>query len=138
MQGCRSSLSIGGDNWQFYPNFALFSTLRGMNLDHDFFQVSKLSEDQKKGLHLKKENFVPQILMETCAQMHTKVKLLGGCRCRLYSNYWGDAVKLGDISPHPLLGFGTPVDEKMKQRQTKVEEIDLLETIIRVEAQNKA
>ena len=51
-----------------------------MNLDHDFFQVSKLSEDQKKGLHLKKENFVSQILVETCAQMHTKVKLLGGCR----------------------------------------------------------
>ena len=76
-QGCRSSLSIGGDNLQFYPNFALFSTLGGMNLDHDFFQVSKLSEDQKKGLHLKKENFVPRILVETCAQMHTEVKLLG-------------------------------------------------------------
>ena len=26
-----------GDNLQFYPNFALFSTLGGMNLDHDFF-----------------------------------------------------------------------------------------------------
>ena len=128
----------GGDNWQFYPNFVLFSTLGEMNLDHDFFQVSKLSEDQKKGLHLKKENFVPQILVETCAQMHTKVKLLGGCRCRLYSNYWGSYSQIGGyISPSPL-GFGTPVGEKMKQRQTKVEETDLLETIIRVEAQNKA
>ena len=77
-QGCRSSLSIEGDNLQFYPNFALFSILGGMNLDHDFFQVSKLSEDQKKGLLQKKENFVPQILVETCAQMHTKVKLLEG------------------------------------------------------------
>ena len=28
-QGCRSLLSIGGDNLQFYPNFALFSTLGG-------------------------------------------------------------------------------------------------------------
>ena len=28
-QGCRSFLSIGGDNLQFYPNFALFSTLGG-------------------------------------------------------------------------------------------------------------
>ena len=37
-----------GDNLQFYPNFALFSTLGGMNLDLDFFQVSKSSEDQKK------------------------------------------------------------------------------------------
>ena len=26
-QGCRSLLSMGGDNLQFYPNFALFSTL---------------------------------------------------------------------------------------------------------------
>ena len=48
MQGCKSLLSIGGDNLQFYPNFALFSTLGGMNLDHHFFQVSKLSEEPKK------------------------------------------------------------------------------------------
>ena len=95
-----------------------------MNLDHDFFQVSKLtlSEDQKKGLHLKKENFVPQILVETGAQMHTKVKLLGGCRCRLYSNYWGRYSQIGGIYFPTPLGFGTPVGEKMKQRQTKVEE----------------
>ena len=74
-------------------------------------------------------------------------------KCTPKSNYWGDAsadytqiiggetVKLGDISPHPPPpppGFGSPVGEKMKQRQTKVEETDLLETIIRVEAQNKA
>ena len=37
-----------GDNLQFYPNFALFSTLGGMNLDHDFDQVWKFSEDQTK------------------------------------------------------------------------------------------
>ena len=49
--GCRFLLSIGGNNLQFYPNFALFSTLGGMNLDHEFVQVSKLSEDKKKGLH---------------------------------------------------------------------------------------
>ena len=95
---------------------------------------------KQKGLHQKKENFIPQIVVETCAQMHTKVKLLGGCRCRLYSNYWGDAVKLLEecISPSPpLSGFGIPVGNKMKQRQTNVEETDLWETIIRVEAQNK-
>ena len=56
-QGCRSLLSIGGDNLQFYPNFALFSTLGGMNLDQEFVQVSKLSEDQKKGLHQKWNTF---------------------------------------------------------------------------------
>ena len=65
-----------------------------MNLDHDFFQVSKLSEDQKKksspkmklffspksgedqkekkGLHQK----FPRIQVEACAHMHTRVKLL--------------------------------------------------------------
>ena len=108
-----------------------------MNLDHDFFQVSKLSEDQKKGLHQKKENFVPQILVETCAQMHTKVKLLGNADADytkifggIQSNYWGN------ISPIPPLG--TPVGEQIKQRHTNVEETHLWETIIRVEAQNKA
>ena len=42
------------NNLEFYPNFALFSALGEMNLDHDFVQVSKLSEDQKKkGCHQK-------------------------------------------------------------------------------------
>ena len=49
-----------GDNSQFYPNFALFLTLGGMNLDHDFVQVSKLSEDQKKSLHQKWNTFFPE------------------------------------------------------------------------------
>ena len=96
-----------------------------MNLDHDFFQVSKLSEDQ-----------FPKFLWRPALKCTPKL------------NYWGDAgadytqiigeiqSNWGDISPHP--GFGTPVGEKMKQRQTKVEETDLLETIIKVEAQNKA
>ena len=45
-----------GNNLQFYPNFAIFSTLGGgMNFDHGFVQVNKLSEDQKKAL-LKKWN----------------------------------------------------------------------------------
>ena len=47
-------------NLQFYPTFALFSTLGGMNLDQGFFQVSKLSEDQKKkGLHQNWNIFSP-------------------------------------------------------------------------------
>ena len=61
--------------------------------------------------------------------MQTLLKLLGGTQ----SNYWGD------IYPHPPLGgFDYPVGEKMKQRQTNVEETDLWKTIIRVEAQRKA
>ena len=47
-QWCRSLLSIEGDYLQFYPNFVLFSTLGGMNLDHDFIRVWRFSEDQKK------------------------------------------------------------------------------------------
>ena len=46
-----------GDNLQFYPNFALFSILGGMNLDHHFFQVSKLSEEHKKRSSAKMEHF---------------------------------------------------------------------------------
>ena len=83
---------------QFYPNFALFSALGGMNLEHDFFQMSKLREDQKKSCSPKMEHFFPRIQvktinkrsspkmehffsriqMETCAQMQNTVKLLGG------------------------------------------------------------
>ena len=89
----------GGDNLQYYPNFDLFSTLGGMNLDHDFVRVSKLSEEQNKKRSLSKmEHFFPRNQLETCAQMHTRVKLLkrkqmntilkllGG----IQSNYWGD------------------------------------------------
>ena len=67
VQGCRSLLSIGGgggDNLQLYPNFALFSTF-GRMLDHDFFQLSKLSEDQKKRSSPKMEHFFPRVQVKT-------------------------------------------------------------------------
>ena len=91
-------MSIGGNNLQFYTNFALLSTLGGMNLDHDFFQVRKLSEDQKKnrsspkmehffpqiqvkttkkGLH-RKWNFFPRIQVETCGSDAQQSKSIGG------------------------------------------------------------
>ena len=68
-----------------------------MNLDHDFVQVSKLNEDQKKkknftkngtffsqiqvktkkkGLHQQGITFFPRIQVDTYARMHTRVKLL--------------------------------------------------------------
>ena len=73
-----------------------------MNLDHDLFQVSKLSENQKKGRHQKWNTFFPQIQVktkkkkkekglhqklprfevETCAHMHTRVKLLEGMQMK--------------------------------------------------------
>ena len=48
--------------------------------------------------------------------MQTILKLLGGDTVKLLGGY---------ISSSPLPGFDTPVGEKMKQRQTKVEETDL-------------
>ena len=47
-QWCRSLLSIGGIIWNFTLILHYFEHWGGMNLDHDLFQVSKLSEDQKK------------------------------------------------------------------------------------------
>ena len=47
-----------------------------MNLDHDFFRMSKLSENQKKALHQNWNTFFSGIQVETCAQMQTRVKLL--------------------------------------------------------------
>ena len=94
-----------------------------MNLDHDFVQVSKLSEDQKKSSSLKREHFFPQIQVRTKKKVFTKSGTLFSpnssgrptLRCTLESNYWGDAdvdhtqtiggdtVKLlgGIYPPHP-------------------------------------
>ena len=47
----------GGGDWQFYPNFSLLSALGDMNFDQDLFQVSKLSEDQKKRSSPEMEHF---------------------------------------------------------------------------------
>ena len=73
-----------------------------MKLNHDFFQVRKLSEDQKKRsspnmeqVKTKKKRsstqmehffpelkFFPRIQVETFAQMHTRVKLLEGMQMK--------------------------------------------------------
>ena len=79
------------------PQFCPIFNVGRMNLGHDFVQVSKLSEDQKKkvftkngtlfspnsdedqkkrGLHQKWNTFFPRIQVDTYAQMHTRVKLL--------------------------------------------------------------
>ena len=54
--------------------------------------------------------YFSRIQVDTYAQMHTRVKLLGGCRCRPYSNYWGGYSQIigGDISSP---GFGTPASK---------------------------
>ena len=77
-----------------------------MNLDHDFFHVSKLNEDQKKGLHQTFESFFPRIQVKTkkrsspnfksfflriqVIHMQTTVKSLEG----IQSNYWGSIFPL--------------------------------------------
>ena len=89
-----------GNILQFYPNFALFSTLGGMNLYHNFFQVRKFSEDQKKRSSPKLEEFfsptssedqktAPNVIQPSDAdqsqiigggvKMYTIIKLFGGC-----------------------------------------------------------
>ena len=101
---------------QFYPNFALFSTLGGMNLDQDFFQVSKFSEDQKKGLLLKWITFFPRIQVQICAQVHTRVKLLEGMQMKtilkllggIQSNYWGGYIPLSPRVSAPLAPLKLP------------------------------
>ena len=138
-EGYRSLLSIGGDNLQFYPSFSLFSTLGGMNLDHNFVQVSKLSENHKKRSSSKMEHFFPQIRVKTKKKKKKKNKKVftekgtlfspefewtPTLRCTpeqiigrmqmytiQYSNYWGGYSQIigGDISSP---GFGTPVSSE--------------------------
>ena len=82
-----------------------------MNLDHDFLQVSKLSEDQK----IRSSPKEGKLCSSNCSgdlrsnahqsqiiggmQMQTILKLLG----EIQSNYWGD------IYPHPPLRVSTPL-----------------------------
>ena len=66
-----------------------------MNLDRDFVQMSKLSEDQKKGLRQKWNTFFPRIQVDTYAQTHTRVRLLGGMQMETILKLLGeDTVKL--------------------------------------------
>ena len=122
-QGCRSLLSIGGIICNFTPTLPYIQHW-GMNVDHEFFQVSKLSEDQKKRSSPKIEQFFPRIQVKTKKKkVFTKNGTLSfpefkwrpSLRRKPESNYWGDAVIDhtqiigGDISqpisrvPAPLL-----------------------------------
>ena len=72
---------------QFYPNFALFSTMGGMNLDHHFFQMSKLSEEQKKRSSPKMEHFFSPNSGEDQKKVFTK----NGTRRVARNLQWGGA-----------------------------------------------
>ena len=68
----------------------------GMELEHDFFHASKLSKDQKKGLHCKLKRFVvktkkgPNIIQGSDVD-HSQI--IGGHAIKLFIGV--------DISSHP-------------------------------------
>ena len=94
-----------------------------MNLDHNFVQVSNLSEEKKKvstkngtlfspnsgedqkkkGLHQQWNTSFPRIQVDTYAQMHTRVKLLwGDADVDHTQTIGGDTAKLLEgYIPHP-------------------------------------
>ena len=122
-QGCRSLLSIEGNNLQFYPNFALSLTLGGINFDQWgwFFSGEQIKWRPKKDLYQKWNTFFPRIQVETCAQMHTRVKLFGRSRCRPYSNNWGGySQNIWRIYPPIPPGFGTPAQGQGSRIQEQV------------------
>ena len=66
-----------GVQFAILPQFFPIVNIGGMNLNHDFVQMSKLSEDQKKGLHQKYNTFFPEF------------KWTPTLTCTPESNYWG-------------------------------------------------
>ena len=70
-------------------------------LEHFFPQIQmKTEKKKKKGLHQKWNNFFPSIQVDTYAQMHTRVKLLGGdADVDRTQTIAGHTAKL--LSPHP-------------------------------------
>ena len=94
-----------------------------MNLEQDFIQVSKLSKNQKKGLHRKWNTFFPEFKYIPTLRCAPELNYWRGCRWRPYSNCWGK-IQLnycrGYILPSPA-GFGTP-----DNKSTWKEHIDYL------------
>ena len=117
-QGCRSLLNIGGgDNLQFNPNFALFSTL-GDEPRPQIFSGKQIKRRPQKRSSPKIQEFFSRNLVKT----KKRSKHHSAVRCRPKSNYLGwdadvdhsqtigeDAVKLlGEYIPPILPGFRHP------------------------------
>ena len=80
-------------------------------MEHFFPRIQVKTKKQKKGLHQKWNTYFPRIQVQTCAQIHTRVKLLEGMQMTTKLKLLGDTVKLlGDISPP---GFGTTAHSAM-------------------------
>ena len=109
-----------GGKFAILPPFCPIFNIGGMNLDHDFVQVSKFreyqkkvitknetlspnsGEDQKKVFTKNGTLFFPEFKYTPTLRCTPESNYWGGCRCRPYSNYWGDTVKLlGAIYPPP-------------------------------------
>ena len=119
MQWCRSLLNIGGNNLQFFSKFALFSTLGGMNLDHDFVQVWKFSEYQKKNAN--RTLFLPEFRWRPKKKRSSpKIK-------HLFSPILGEDQKkqnkIKKRSPPKIEHFFSPIlGEDQKKRSSSREE----------------
>ena len=96
----------------FSPNSAEDQKKRSLQKMEQFFTPNS-GKDQKKRSFPKVEHFFPNSIvpLDNYAQMHTRVKLLGGDADVDHTQTIGaDSVKLlGRIYPQsPLPGFGTP------------------------------
>ena len=74
-----------------------------MNLDHDFFQVSKLSEDPKKRSSPKLEGFFSPISSENQSSNADQSQTIGGGDADVDHTQF-----TGGIYPPSPPGFGTP------------------------------
>ena len=106
-----------GNNLQFYPNFALFSTLGEWTSTKTFFQLSKLSEDQKKsspGI----EHFFPRIQVKTKKQTNKQKRK--GLHHKYHTffpefTYW---LALPKNKPKKQTNKKQPLPKNKKQKKT--------------------
>ena len=119
----KSLLSNGVGEFAILPQFCPIFNIGGDEPRPRLFQVSKLSEDQKKktGLHQKWKPFFPRIEEETCAQMHTRVKLWEGMQIKtilkLLGGGYNQIIGGNTPPPPPPPGFGTPKSNYADQIQ---------------------
>ena len=102
---CRSLMSIGGIICNVTPILAYFQQW-GMTFDQDFFQVSKLSENQIKVFTKTGTLFFSEFKWTPALRCTPGSNYWEGCRCMPYSNYWGGYSQIIGDTPPP--GFGTP------------------------------
>ena len=90
----------------FLPRIQVKTKKKNFTKNRTLFSPNSGKDTKKKGLHQTWDTFFPQIQVETCAQMHTRVKLLEGMRMETILNLLGGIQSnySGGQSPP---GFGT-------------------------------